>query len=87
LSFHTLDLKCILKSFISGKIKMKMHYRNDWICVTCSNKNYGNDHSNFSFLNCIYTHSQDTCDCIFMKCPAMKLICEESKTNIFILNT
>jgi len=34
--------------FARGKIKMKMHYRNE-------QKLWQNDHSNVIFLNCIYT--------------------------------
>jgi len=34
-------------------------------------KLWQNDHSNAIFINCIYTHSQDTRDCIFTKCPGM----------------
>jgi len=44
-----------------------MHYRND----KRRKKLWQNDHSNVIFLNCIYT--QDNCDSIFMKCPAMNV--------------
>ena len=45
-------------------------------------KLWQNDHLNAIFLNCINTHSQDTYDCIFIRCPAMNV----AKLNVHIEN-
>jgi len=59
-----------------------MLYKNEDICNLFKQKLWQNDHSNVIFLNCIYTHSQDACDYIFMKPPAMNV----PKFNVHIGN-
>jgi len=52
------------------------------MCNMFKLKMWQNGHSNVIFLNCIYTPSQDTCDCIFMKCAAMDV----AKFNVHMEN-